>query len=51
MMTLPRFERVPILVDTNGLMMHLLVHEAGLQDHEGGKELLVPSECTFHGSS
>src|SRR5262249_41027203 len=30
-----------ILVDTNGLLMPVLVHEADLQDHEGGKRLLA----------
>lgn len=27
--------------------MHLLVHEAGLQDHQGGKELLAPLRGRF----
>ena len=36
-----------ILVDTNGLLMHVLVHEADLQDHEGGKLLLVPLQGRF----
>jgi putative transposase len=31
-----------ILVDTLGLILHVLVHEAGLLDHEGGKHLLKP---------
>src|SRR4051812_8132912 len=31
-----------ILVDTNGLIMHQFVHEASLQDHDGGKDLLSP---------
>jgi transposase len=29
-----------LLVDTNGLIVHVLVHEANLQDHHGGKLLL-----------
>ena len=31
-----------VLVDTLGLILHVLVHEAGLLDHEGGKHLLKP---------
>jgi putative transposase len=31
-----------MLVDTNGLIMQVLVHEASLQDHNGGKLLLAP---------
>jgi putative transposase len=31
-----------LLVDTNGWILHLLVHEANLQDHHGGKLLLEP---------
>jgi putative transposase len=29
-----------LLVDTNGFILHVLVHEASIQDHEGGKLLL-----------
>jgi putative transposase len=36
-----------ILVDTNGLLMHVLVHEANIQDHEGGKLLLAPLKGRF----
>ena len=36
-----------VLVDTNGLLMHVLVHAADLQDHEGGKELLAPLKQGF----
>lgn len=36
-----------ILVDTNGLLMHVLVHEADIQDQEGGKLLLVPLQGRF----
>jgi putative transposase len=36
-----------VLVDTNGLIMHVLVHEAGLQDHNGGKDLLWPLKEHF----
>jgi len=36
-----------ILVDTLGLILHVLVHEAGLQDHEGGKPLLKPLKGCF----
>jgi putative transposase len=36
-----------VLVDTNGLLMHVLVHEADLQDHEGGKLLLAPLKQRF----
>ena len=31
-----------LLVDTNGWILHLLVHEASIQDHNGGKLLLAP---------
>src|SRR5439155_11530225 len=31
-----------LLVDTNGLIVHVLVHEANIQDHDGGKLLLEP---------
>jgi hypothetical protein len=30
------------LVDTNGLILHALVHEANIQDARGGKLLLAP---------
>jgi putative transposase len=36
-----------ILVDTLGLILHVLVHEAGLLDHEGGKHLLKPLKGRF----
>lgn len=36
-----------ILVDTNGLLMQVLVHAADIQDHEGGKLLLVPLQGRF----
>jgi transposase len=36
-----------ILVDTNGLLMHVLVHAADLQDQEGGKLLLAPLKPRF----
>jgi putative transposase len=36
-----------ILVDTNGLILHQLVHEASIQDHNGGKDLLLPLEGCF----
>src|SRR6266699_3221470 len=31
-----------VLVDTMGLIAGVLVHEANIQDHDGGKELLWP---------
>src|SRR6266851_852198 len=31
-----------LLVDTTGLIAGVLVHEANIQDHDGGKELLWP---------
>ena len=31
-----------LLVDTNGWIVHVLVHEANLQDHHGGRLLLAP---------
>jgi putative transposase len=31
-----------VLVDTTGLIVGLLVHEATIQDHQGGKPLLEP---------
>jgi putative transposase len=36
-----------LLVDTNGLLMHVLVHEANIQDHNGGKLLLTPLKGIF----
>jgi transposase len=36
-----------LLVDTLGLILHVLVHEAGIQDHEGGKPLLKPLKGCF----
>lgn len=36
-----------LLVDTNGLMMHVLVHEANIQDHTGGNLLLFPLKGCF----
>jgi putative transposase len=36
-----------ILVDTNGWLMHVRVHEADLQDHDGGKRLLAPLKPRF----
>jgi hypothetical protein len=29
-----------LLVDTTGMILQVLVHEAGIQDHDGGKRLL-----------
>ena len=34
-------------MDTNGLILHQLVHEASLQDHNGGKDLLTPLKGRF----
>jgi len=36
-----------ILVDTNGLLLQVLVHAADLQDHDGGKRLLAPLKPRF----
>jgi putative transposase len=36
-----------LLVDTNGLLVHVLVHEANIQDHNGGKLLLEPLKGLF----
>jgi transposase len=36
-----------VLVDTLGLILHVLVHEAGILDHEGGKYLLKPLKGYF----
>jgi transposase len=36
-----------LLVDTNGLLMHVLVHVANFQDHDGGKLLLAPLKDLF----
>ena len=36
-----------VLVDTNGFLLHVLVHEANIQDHHGGKLLLEPLEACF----
>src|SRR5260370_28585845 len=34
-------------VDTNGLILHVLVHEANIQDYRGGKHLLAPLKGVF----
>jgi putative transposase len=31
-----------LLVNTTGLILHVLVHEANIQDYRGGKLLLAP---------
>jgi putative transposase len=36
-----------LLVDTNGFLLHVLVHEANIQDHNGGKLLLEPLQDCF----
>ena len=36
-----------LLVDTNGLILHALVHEANIQDYRGGKRLLAPLKGPF----
>jgi hypothetical protein len=36
-----------LLVDTNGLLIHVLVHEANIQDYHGGKLLLAPLQGCF----
>jgi putative transposase len=36
-----------LLVDTNGLILHVLVHEANIQDARGGKLLLAPLKGIF----
>ncbi|HZU68778.1 MAG TPA: IS5 family transposase [Ktedonobacteraceae bacterium] len=36
-----------LLVDTNGWIMQVLVHEANIQDHKGGKLLLEPLKGRF----
>jgi putative transposase len=36
-----------LLVDTMGLILHVLVHEANIQDQEGGKHLLEPLTSCF----
>ena len=36
-----------LLVDTNGLILHVLVHEANIQDHAGGRHLLQPLRGRF----
>ena len=36
-----------LLVDTMGLILHLLVHEANIQDYRGGKCLLAPLKGVF----
>jgi transposase len=36
-----------LLVDTMGLILHVLVHEANIQDHAGGKLLLEPLKGYF----
>jgi putative transposase len=36
-----------LLVDTNGFLLHVLVHEANIQDYHGGKLLLAPLKNCF----
>ena len=36
-----------VLVDTNGWLMHVLVHAANIQDERGGKRLLAPLQGVF----
>jgi len=36
-----------LLVDTNGLILHVLIHEANIQDYRGGKLLLAPLQGVF----
>jgi putative transposase len=36
-----------LLVDTTGLILHVLVHEANIQDYRGGKRLLAPLKGAF----
>ena len=36
-----------LLVDTTGLLMHVLVHEANIQDYTGGKLLLTSLKGLF----
>jgi hypothetical protein len=37
----------PILVDPNGLILHPCVHEATIEDHNAGKDLLTPLTGRF----
>ena len=34
-------------MDTNGLILHQFVHEASIQNHNGGKDLLTPLKGRF----
>jgi putative transposase len=36
-----------LLVDTNGFILHVLVHEANIQVHNGGRLLLFPLKGCF----
>ncbi len=36
-----------LLVDTTGLILHVLVHEANIQNSRGGKLLLAPLKGVF----
>lgn len=36
-----------LLVDTTGLILHVLVHEANIQEHAGGRQLLHPLPGRF----
>jgi len=36
-----------LLVDTTGLILHALVHEANIQDYRGGRLLLAPLKGAF----
>ena len=36
-----------MLVDTTGLTLHALVHEANIQDYRGGRLLLAPLKGAF----
>jgi transposase len=36
-----------LLVDTTGMILHVLVHEANIQDYSGGRFLLLPLKDRF----
>lgn len=36
-----------LLVDTTGMILHVLVHEANIQDYYGGRPLLLPLKDRF----
>ena len=36
-----------LLVDTTGMILQVLVHEANIQDYHGGRDVLLPLQGRF----